>query len=192
MVNKRGGAVTDDKQRLLNLIDSMPENLDLTMIELQLRRFVGGDPAMRFDFGNGRFDHNFEEEKYDLVRDVEPLGGTVDFDIIQFLNKGESSVCGYEMLRRSALLGGNLGQRDAERFIRRLDKIPKRLREYCIVFPGTIWSQRRTHLYHITYMNWDGWRWFLGIHRVDDEWGLMTRLLVPRLFAWPRTKRFVF
>ncbi|MBI3633607.1 MAG: hypothetical protein HY226_04935 [Candidatus Vogelbacteria bacterium] len=87
------------------------------------------NPTFKVDLGGSIFKRDFSQEGFDLVSDVEPRAGVVQFEGVPVLSEGESPISGDELLKRALKLGANLGQRDGENE-KLTVSIPEELRPY--------------------------------------------------------------
>ncbi len=136
------------------------------------------NPTFRVDLDGSAFKRDFREEGYDLVSNVEPMAGVVEFEAVHVLKDGESPVSGDELLRRALQLGSNLGQRDGENE-KLTASIPAELRPYYIPLTGTVWVFRESRKRYLTYLFWAGRRWVIDLLYLGDDCGSNARLLVP-------------
>lgn len=169
-----------NKQDLKVLIDSLPEGVDLSAVEFEVKKLLPANPTMRINFGNGHFDRDFTKEGFELKSDVESLSGDLDLDAAPFLKEDETSINSKEMIKRAVKLGANLGQRDAERLLKDPSKIPEGLRSFYLVFPGTIWVRLSDGSHCTPCLFWDGVRWVVILLWLGYVWNSRGRLLVPR------------
>ena len=73
-----------------------------------------------------------------ILKDAKTPIGTLRLKLAEFLKRGESSVIGMEMLRRSDRYGFTLGLRHAKALLAKEDSIPKEWQKYSLVFLGTV------------------------------------------------------
>ncbi len=98
-----------------------------------------------------------------------------------FLKKGEDHVNGEVMRDRAKEKGCDFGQGDLEYVLEHQDQIPKKLRSFYLVFPGTIWrGSDGSHRVLVLY--WDGGRWCLGWGWLWCDWDSRYCLLSARKF----------
>lgn len=88
---------------------------------------------------------------------------------VSFLEKGESYVNGEVMLQRAKERKLDFSQYDLEYLLENQKEIPKKLRDFYLVFPGTVWrgsgGGRR-----VADLRWGGGEWCL-----DWGWGWLGR-----------------
>ena len=82
-------------------------------------------------------------------------------ELVEFLEKGESYINGEEIIKRAVKLKADLNQYHAEYLLEHQDEIPEEWREFCIVFPATVWRHRGGRRY-VPCLRWDGDRWYLS------------------------------
>ena len=102
--------------------------------------------------------------------------GEVTLGLVSFIQEGESSVPGDEMVRLAKENDAMLGQRHAEALLRNQDKIPEEWRDYILVFPGDVWRDphgRRV----VPYLCWYGGRWYLHFCWLESGFYSRGRLL---------------
>lgn len=102
--------------------------------------------------------------------------GILELKLAEFLEKGETSVSGEEMLKRAKKKGFTPGLRHAKAFLANEDRIPKELRRNFLVFPGTVcgFSGGRS----VPFLYWCGSRWCLDWGCLGLEWFGSGRLVV--------------
>ena len=83
------------------------------------------------------------------------------FEVVEFLDRGESSVKGNVMAKRATHLNANLGQHDAEYLFENQHLIPTEYRgKYYLVFPGSKWRSADGDV-NVPFLRWAGARWCL-------------------------------
>ncbi|MEK9134733.1 MAG: hypothetical protein AAB451_00275 [Patescibacteria group bacterium] len=122
------------------------------------------------------FAYDKRKDGWKLVEDVDftPID-PAKLDFISFLKPGEGSIGGNEMVRRARELHANFGQRHAEYLLEHQREIPQEFRKYYIVFTGTIWRIPDGGL-SVACLLWDGGRWILDFHWLENDWGSGDRL----------------
>ncbi len=91
---------------------------------------------------------------------------------VPFLGRREKSIKAVVMKARAEEIGLNFSQPDAEFVLKHQKNIPKKLRGYYLMFPGTV----RRDLYDnrsIPYLHWLYTRWCFGLWAFNDHdnWG---------------------
>lgn len=135
----------------------------------------------------GLFVRDFRKEGFDLsvredgtVEDVEPLTGEVEFDAVPVVDERGLPISGDDLIKRALELGSNIGYANGEQFLEEQDKIPKELRDFQLVFTGTVWMSRASKRRCISFILYRGEHWWLFLDSLDNEYGPRTRLLVAR------------
>jgi hypothetical protein len=99
------------------------------------------------------------------------------YELVPFLEEGESYVSGDTMVERAKELNANLGEEDGEFILERQAEIPKEFRgKFYMVF--TAWrppSRPRG----VAYLGWDG-RWYQRWGWLGGDWGRRDRLVRRR------------
>jgi len=137
------------------------------------KKFLRKEEAWLADFSR-----DMTKEGWTLLGDArEPWPiSTADLEPVPFLKEKE----GEELVRRSREeLHANLGQRHAEYLLENQDEIPEELRKFLLVFPCTIWRDRRGNR-RVPYLFWGGGRWQLGFDWLGGAFVSVCRLLRPR------------
>lgn len=106
---------------------------------------------------------------------ISPIG-TLELKLAEFLEKGETSVKGEEILKRAKKKGFTLGLRHAKAILAKKDRISKEWRKYCFVFPGTVCLGSDGHRY-APYLFWYG-EWYLSWGGLVNVWIGNDRLVV--------------
>ncbi|MEX1061791.1 MAG: hypothetical protein WEC39_01625 [Patescibacteria group bacterium] len=140
------------------------------MQDIILGNYTVGNTAFRFDK---------REDGWELAEDQEIVVPASLLEATTFLRRGESSISGEEMRRRSVELGANLGQRQAEYLLDHQEEIPKEWRAFYLVFPGTFWRDRDGDL-EVPCLRCYGGRWNLHFFWLGGDWGSSARLVRAR------------
>ncbi len=125
--------------------------------------------------------HDKRREEWELLEHVaRTIASAVAIEPVPFLCDGEGSILGYDMLGRARydtlLIGTNLGQEDAEFLLEHQREIPAELRQFILVFPGTVWRRPGGNLY-VPCLRWLGGRWRLNWDWLEYRWHSHCRLL---------------
>ncbi|MDO8493339.1 MAG: hypothetical protein Q7S19_02230 [bacterium] len=145
---------------------------------------ISTSPTFKVNMGS-IFERDFRKEGYDLNEDVEPLTGDAEFEALSFLEGKETSIDGDKMRERALKLKANRGQRDAQIVLKFLNsaegkEASKALRDFYLVFPGTVWVNRDSRHHCVPVLSWDGLRWVLGLSGLGYGWSADDRLLGSR------------
>lgn len=127
------------------------------------------------------FQHGLRPESWELLEgadEPDPVD-IVNLDLVAFLEEGEGSVGGEEMVRRARQLQANGGQRQAKHLLAHQAGIPEEFRNYALVFTQTIWRYRGGDRY-VPYLCWHGGRWDLYVRWLGNFFNRRYRLLRPR------------
>src|SRR3972149_8082029 len=98
------------------------------------------------------------------------------FELVSVLREEENSVPGGEFLKRAKKDNLDLGQNVAEYLVEHQDEIPQEWKDYCLVFPGTVWQDSYGNRY-VPYLRWSGERGALGFLWLVRDWRSYDRLL---------------
>ena len=105
-----------------------------------------------------------------LLKDTLPTTMTVGgrtYDILGFLEKGETSVVGSTMVERAKKMSAHLGEDDGQHLLDHQSEIPVALRGMVFVF--TDW-RRPGGPGSVGCVDWGGGRWVLRWIWLDDDW----------------------
>ena len=107
----------------------------------------------------------------------------VNLKLVSFVQEGENSVSGEEMIKRAKENDALLSLRHAKVLLRSQDKIPEEWRKYVLVFPGTV----RRFLFplplgprDVSCLRWLGARWCLRFDWFGGVFNSHYRLVCPR------------
>src|SRR3989344_4142449 len=125
----------------------------------------------------GTFKRDMRKEGWTLLENA-PRRISSIIDAVPFL-KNKNSVKGDLMATRAVELDANYGQEDAEWLLEHQDMIPVELRSYYLVFPATKWRGLDSRRY-VPCLYWDGDRWVLDFHWLDDDFYSDVCLVRPR------------
>lgn len=104
---------------------------------------------------------NFKYPRTEGILDENvPLSISSTIEGVSILREGESHITCTELVIRAWDLGSNYGQEDAEWLLQRPEMIPAKLREFDLVFPGTIWEDPPHHPI-IPVLCWENNQWNL-------------------------------
>ncbi len=182
-------ATTSGKARLFDLVAKVMElvrdgNRDETRVADWLQK-VKDDPE--FDRTNGNiipptpFKYDKTKDGWKLI-ERGPIRRIADISKLKaepFLEKGEGCVNGAVMRDRAKEKGCDFGQADLEYVLEHQDQIPKKLRGFYLVFPGTVWRDSDGDRY-VAYCGWGGGRWCLYFGWLGSDWDGLDRLLSSR------------
>ena len=150
---------------------------DLERLKIGLQSLIEG----RFLEPIDTFLRDMRKEGWTLLENSprRPISVT-DLDLVPFLRNGESNIEGEEMLRRARTdLNANYGQEDAEFLLEHQAEIPVEFRKFYLVFPATVWRGSGGGR-DVSYLYWDGGRWFLDFGWLGSVWRSGCRLVRPR------------
>ena len=112
-----------------------------------------------------------------------PQGITVGdriYELVYFLNEGESSVTGDVMIERAKVLNASLGEEDGKYILDHQGEIPEEFRgKVYLVFPG--WRNPPVSPQDFACLDWDGNRWYQRWYWLDRDWRENDRLLRRRM-----------
>ena len=96
------------------------------------------------------FLYDMEKERgWELVENVPLKTGKIIYKAAEYLRGGENSIPGNVLRVRARRMWGCGGQKHAELLLAFQRKIPKTLREFCWLFPGTIWREPESGILRI-------------------------------------------
>lgn len=129
------------------------------------------------------FRYDKRKDGWKLIENVELGNNELTLQFNEFLKEGESCVKGTIMMDRAKGMGSLAGQLHAERLLDQQESIPKELRNFYLVFAGTVWRDPDGDL-RVPYLYWHG-----------DEWGdglplARRRLRLPRTSGASRQVAF--
>lgn len=115
---------------------------------------------------NGKSELIAAKYGYTVVEDVPSAKCEISgFEMVSFLNDGESFVKDKVMRERAVTLKANFGLVDAKRMLDNQEEIPAEFQGKYLVFPGTLLRDSDGRL-HIAFLCWVGDRWHLHFHWV--------------------------
>ena len=113
-----------------------------------------------------------------LLKDTLPTTMTVGgrtYDILGFLEKGETSVVGSTMVERAKKMSAHLGEDDGQHILNHQGDIPAALRGK-VVFVFTDWRHPGDSE-NVACIHWNGVRWVRDWRMLDGVWGGGGRVL---------------
>lgn len=130
---------------------------------------------------NGTFKRDMRREGWKLLENTSRrLTSITDLEPVSFLKSGESHINGEEMVRRARIeLDADYGQEDAEYLLEHQEEIPVELRDFYLVFTGTVWEDSNGYRC-VPCLGWNGGRWYLYFYWLGVGWNDNDRLPRPR------------
>lgn len=178
-------ATTGGKARLFDLMTSVAElvrdgHRDEKRVADWIQK-VKDDPefdrASVSKIAAAPFDYDKTKDGWTLLEDLPRRDLTVSrLELVSFLKKGEDRINGEVMKKRAEETDSNFSQHDAEFLLKNQKDIPKKFRDFYLVFPGTVWQNPRGDR-HVACLYWDGARWYLNFDWLDSGWRSSSRLL---------------
>ena len=131
-------------------------------------------PTVTLDSSSGLV-KDWRKNGWELLEDT-TIEENPELELVEFVEEGEVSVDGDEMLERACKIGNLAGQQHAERFLVKQDSIPEEWREFYPVFLGTRWRDDHGE-FRVPYFDWGGGKWTLFWCYLNDQWGSLYRLV---------------
>jgi len=131
------------------------------------------------------FQKNMNKQDLELMEDVgrpRVFFSPCQLELVSFLKEGEWIIKGKELVKRAKTLNACLGEGQARHLCEHQKEIPKKWRQYDLIFPGTIWRDRYGNCFMIC-LFWAGRygrRWIPFLNSLDSDFGPFGRLLRPR------------
>ncbi len=113
-----------------------------------------------------------------LLKDALPTTMTVGgrtYDILGFLEEGETSVVGSTMVVRAKEMSAHLGKDDGQHLLDHQEDIPEALRGK-VAFVFTAW-RHPVNPENVAYVNWSGDRWVQNWNGLGSGWSGRDRVL---------------
>jgi len=96
-----------------------------------------------------------------LIDDATKPLGMLKVEAMSFHWKGEDYVDGWQMCYRAKSKGANLGERHARALLKEQRRIPRTLRKFYFLFPGTRWRDPESRFVYASILRCDDGQWNL-------------------------------
>lgn len=123
-----------------------------------------------------------KESGWKLESDVSIPSGKLELELLGLLEEGEDkwSLVGRSVIKVAQQKDALLGQRHAEVLFENQVAIPREWRQYCLIFPGTIWLDSAYDRYvPFLVWNWNSECWIFSFGRLGYDFLSNTRLVRP-------------
>lgn len=141
--------------------------------------FLNQGCMMAINLIHSTFRYDKSKDDWKLLENTPRRLTSANIEGISFLKGTESQINGEEMVRRATGLDANLGQEDAEFLLEHQDEIPAELREFYLVFPGTMWQGSGEDRF-VPFLSWVGGQWVLCFFWLGSGWVSFGRFVRPR------------
>ena len=129
-------------------------------------------PSIQFRLASDLEINKAERDNWRLISD-KFCRGNFEPELMKVLRRKEFSITGKELMAR--LPKGVLGQLHAEAMLANQDIIPKKWRQFALIF-ATVWQVPTGHFF-VPYLYWGGKKWHMSFYWLGGNFGLNDRIV---------------